>query len=120
VHSAKVHFVVSLEIEPSKLSEFERIAETMCEVSRQEPGTLAYDWFMDAERAHCRLLETYVDAAAMVAHLQGQAVQVYVPRMLECSRITNFEVFGTPGAEGNAVLAKVGAKFFAPWLAARS
>lgn len=114
-----IHFVVSMKIEPSKFAEFETIARQMRDVTREEPGALAYDWFMDADRQRCRLLEAYVDDAAMMAHLRGEAVQTFVPRMLECSSITNFEVYGSPSEEGLAILARVGAEIFSPWLALR-
>jgi quinol monooxygenase YgiN len=64
-----VRFTVSLTIAEGKLAEFEKVAEAMLAGSRGEPGTLGYDWCLSSDRRQCRLLESYVDSAAVLAHL---------------------------------------------------
>jgi quinol monooxygenase YgiN len=110
----QVRFTVSLTIIPEKLDKFESIAREMTAGSRKEPGTLAYDWYLSADRKRCRLLETYADAAAVLAHMTGPVVRELVPKLLETSSITSFEVFGDPGLEAAQTLK--GAEIFLPWL----
>jgi quinol monooxygenase YgiN len=111
----KVHFVVSLAIHEGKLDQFESIAKTMIAGTLKEPGALVYDFFLSADRKRCRLLETYADANATLAHCTGPVVQGLVPKMLETSSITGFEVYGDPGAEATKILAGVGAEVFPLW-----
>jgi quinol monooxygenase YgiN len=110
-----VHFVVDLAIHEGKVDQFESIAKTMIAGTLKEPGALVYDFFLSADRKRCRLLETYADANAVLAHLTGPVVQQLVPKILETSSLSSFEVYGDPGAEAAKMLAGVGAEIFPLW-----
>jgi quinol monooxygenase YgiN len=110
-----VHLLVETTIYEGRFDAFEGIAQEMVAVSRTEPGTLAYDWYLSSDRRRCRLTETYADANALLAHFKGRAVQQLVPRLLEHSRLERFEVYGDPGAEATAMLAGFGAEIFQSW-----
>lgn len=111
----KVYFTVDLAIHEGKLDAFESIAQQMIDGTKKEAGALGYEWYYSADRKRCRLLETYEDADAVFAHVTGNVVQALVPKMLETSKITLFEVFGDPGPMAAAILTGVGAEIFAPW-----
>jgi quinol monooxygenase YgiN len=113
--STRVHFVVELTVHDGKLDTFERIAQEMIAHTRQESGALAYEWFWSADRKRCRILETYADADAVLAHINGPAVQDGVPRMLGVSKLDRFEVYGDPGPQAAATLKGVGVEIFAAW-----
>lgn len=110
-----VRFAVDVSIQEGKLDEFELIARTMIAGTQDEPGALDYDWCFSNDRCRCRILETYLDADAVLAHVTGSVVQVYVPKMLEVSSINRFEVYGDPGPKAANMLAKVGAEIFDIW-----
>ncbi len=110
-----VRFVVSLAITPGKFNAFEKTMKEMTAGTEGEAGTLEYDWFLSADRSKCRLVENYVDAKAMVAHMTGPVVQVLVPKLLESGTLTGFEVYGDPGAEAREMFAPLGVEFFAAW-----
>ena len=110
-----VRFVVDLLIHEGKLTEFESIAQTMIASTQKEPGALDYDWCFSNDHRRCRILETYVDADAVLAHMTGPAVQEYVPKMLEVSNIARFEVYGDPGPKAARILTDVGAEIFDIW-----
>jgi quinol monooxygenase YgiN len=110
-----VRFAVDLSIHEGGLGEFESIARTMIAGTQNEPGALHYDWCFSNDRRRCRILETYKDADAVLAHMTGPVVQVYVPKMLEVSSINRFEVYGDPGPKAAQMLAQVGAEIFAIW-----
>jgi len=107
-----VTFVVDLNIHEGKLDQFENIAQAMTAGTLEEAGALGYEWFMSADRKRCRLLETYADAKAVLAHCTGPVVGKLVAKMLETSSITGFEVYGDPGPEAAKILAGVGAEIF--------
>jgi quinol monooxygenase YgiN len=113
--SQTVRFTVSLSIADGKFEAFEKIAESMLAASRSEPGTLGYDWCLSSDHRHCRLLEAYANADAVVAHLAGPVVQVYVPKVLTVAELSSFEVYGDPGPKASAMLAGFGAKIFSHW-----
>ena len=110
-----VRFAVDLSIHEGKSDEFELIARNMIAGTQDEPGALHYDLCFSNDRRRCRILETYRDADAVLAHMTGSVVQVDVPKMLEVSSINRFEVYGDPGPEAARMLAEVGAEIFDVW-----
>jgi quinol monooxygenase YgiN len=110
-----VRLAVDLTIGNGKLDAFEKIARTMVAGSQKEPGTLGYDWYLSADRKRCRLLETYADANAALAHFNGAVVQELVPKLLENASVAGFEVYGDPGAQLTEMLAAFGAEIFGRW-----
>jgi len=113
--SDTVHFTVDLTIDDGKSGAFEDIARAMIAGSRKEPGTLAYDWYLSGDRRRCRIIETYADANAVLAHLTGPVVQELVTKLLEASKIGGFEVYGNPGPKAAEMLAEFWAEIFRPW-----
>jgi|SRR5271157_4288586 len=113
--TSTVHFMVDLTIHEGKFASFEGIAQEMIASTQREPGALGYEWFLSADRTRCRLVETYADSDAVLAHLTGHAVQVGVPKLLETSSLNRFEVYGDPGPKAAAMLAGFGGEVFAPW-----
>lgn len=116
MNDATVQFTVYLSIHAGKFPEFERTARTMCVRSQQEPGTLAYTWYLGDDGRTCRLVELYADSTAAATHLAGPVVRELVPKLLESASVTRFEVNGDPGAEATAVLKGFGAEIFRHWL----
>jgi len=110
-----VRFVVEFNIHDGKFDAFDAIAKEMIAGTEKEPGSLAYDWCLSADRRRCRLLETFADEAATVAHANSAVVTQLVPKLLENSSITRFEVYGEPGPEARAILAGLGAEIFDLW-----
>ena len=110
-----VQFVVDLSIHEGKLDDFESVARTMIADTQSEPGALDYDWCFSNDHRRCRILETYKDADAVLAHMLGDAVQISIPKLLQFSKITRFEVYGDPGPKAAAMLVKVGAEIFDIW-----
>jgi quinol monooxygenase YgiN len=110
-----VRFTVDLAINDGKLGQFDSVAREMITGTLKEPGALAYEFFLSADRKRCRLLETYADANAVLAHMKGPVVQELVSKLLETSSISGFEVYGDPGAESGKMLTGLGAEIFPHW-----
>jgi len=107
-----VYLAVDLTINEGKRDAFEGIAQEMVAGSQREPGTVGYEWFLSADRKRCRLIETYTDAAAVLAHFKGPVVQELVPRLLGTASVAGFEVYGDPGPKAREMLAGFGAEIF--------
>ena len=110
-----VYFKVDLTINEGKLDAFENIAKAMTAVTQKESGALAYAWHLNGDRNQCRLLETYADENAVLAHMTGPAVQELVPKLLQVSSLRDFEVYGDLGPQATNMLAVLGAKIFQHW-----
>ena len=88
-----VRFTVDLTINEGKFDEFEGIAQAMIVGTQKEPGALGYDWYLSGDRRLCRILETYADADAVLAHLTGPVVQEFVPKILAGFGVQIFELW---------------------------
>src|SRR5581483_3992144 len=97
--SRTIRFNVDLTINDGKFDAFQAIAREMTAGTQKETGALVYDWYFSADRKRCRLLETYADAKAMKSNVHGPVVQQLVPKLLEVSKLTRFEVYGEPDPE---------------------
>ena len=67
-------------------------------------------------RAGARLVETYVDAAAVEAHFMGSVVQQMVPKLAAVCAVDGFEFYGDPGPKVSAMAAGFGAQFYKYWM----
>jgi quinol monooxygenase YgiN len=110
-----VRFTVDLAIKADKFDQFESVAQTMIAGTLKETGALGYEFFLSADHKRCLLLETYADAKAVLAHCTGPVVQTLVPKLLETSSVSGFEVYGDPGPEAAKMLAGIGAEIFPLW-----
>ena len=111
----RIHFVLDLAIHPDKLQEFETVVNAMTAGTACEPGALAYEFYMSSDNAHCRLFETYADAAAVHAHITGHVVQQLVPKMLQLCTLERFEVYGETDAGSADRLRAIGARIYRHW-----
>ena len=69
--SEKIYSYAKFSIHPGKLAEFKRLAgECSRIVNDEEPGTLFYEWFMNADETECVALDCYRDIAAMLEHIR--------------------------------------------------
>jgi quinol monooxygenase YgiN len=110
-----VRFNVDLTINEGKLEAFQAIAQTMIDGTQKELGALGYEWHLSADRKRCRLLETYADQNATLAHLTSPVVRELVPKLLQTATLNRFEVYGDPGPKAAETLSKVGAEIFPHW-----
>jgi quinol monooxygenase YgiN len=110
-----VRFSVDLTINEGKFEEFQGIVQAMIAGTQKQPAALGYDWGLSSDRRRCRILETYADANAALAHLTGPVVQEFVPKILAASSISRFEVYGNPGPEASRMLTGFGAEIFELW-----
>ena len=110
-----VRLIVDLAINEGKLDTFEALTQAMIAGSQKEPGTLGYHWYLSADRKRCRLVETYADADAELAHLGGPVVQELVPKVLGVANVSGFEVYGDPGPKATEMLMGFRAEIFHEW-----
>ena len=109
-----IYFVVGFNINEGKLDTFRQIARAMIAATQKEPGALAYEWHFSSDNKSCRLLETYVDQAAVERHIAGEAVKL-IPKLLEAASISGFEAYGDTGPMVAETLKAFGAELFQPW-----
>jgi quinol monooxygenase YgiN len=69
--SEKIYSYAKFSIHPDKAEDFKRLARECSRiVNEQEPGTLFYEWFMNADESQCVALDCYADIDAMLEHIK--------------------------------------------------
>ena len=110
----EVFWRIEVEVLPGKLQEFHALVRELIASSEQEPGTLEYDWFFDAENKVCHTYERYQDSAAVAQHTRTFGAQ-FAERFTNCCRQIGLDVCGNPNETAKTLLGQYGANFFTKW-----
>ncbi len=93
--ASEVRFVI--EIQVHDVPGFKEAVERCVELSRDEPGTLRYDWFLDEEAGSARLVESYESVDAVLAHARGPVFSEAGPLLLETCTFVAMDAYGDAG-----------------------
>lgn len=106
--------VARFAIAPGHEAEFQAQArDIFAQVEAHEPGTIGYEWFLNAAGTECLVLDIYTDAAAMAAHTKhvGAAMQ----RLLQQTTTSQVRLFGAvPEALRSRFKPAMGISYVAP------
>lgn len=97
--SQELRFVI--EIELRDLARFKELVRECVEISRGEPGTLVYDWYIDDEGGSARLYEAYESAEALAVHAGGRVFREVGPKLMEVCRFVHVDAFGDFGSRAD-------------------
>lgn len=91
----EVRFVIDIEVLDVK--RFKDVVQKCVEVSRNEPGTLVYDWYIDEENGRARLYEAYESLDAVKAHAAGPVFSDVGLPLMELAKFVHMDAFGDVG-----------------------
>lgn len=108
--------IARVRINPGRLDEWKRLTEQAMEIVRTEdPGTLQYEVFFNADETEAIVFERYRDAVAALAHFAN--IGHLMEPLMATATVTG-EILGTPNDEMRANLGEGEPKLFTPWMAA--
>jgi quinol monooxygenase YgiN len=87
-----VRFVIRFEVLDA--ARFREMADAMVAVSRDEPGTVVYDWYLDEAAGIATLYEAYASNEALGAHGSGAVFTELAPQYLDALRVVSVDAFG--------------------------
>ena len=87
-----VRFVIQFEV--LDVARFREMSQAMVAVSRDEPGTVVYDWYLDEQARKGTLYEAYASSEALQAHTSGAVFTELAPRYLDALRVISVDAFG--------------------------
>jgi quinol monooxygenase YgiN len=87
-----VRFVIRFEVVDAP--RFLEMATAMVAVSRQEEGTVVYDWYLDESSMTGILYEAYASPDALRTHGNGAVFRDLAPRYADAVRVVGVEAFG--------------------------
>ena len=108
--SDTVSWNLQMSVREGRLSDARELMPEMVESTRDEPGTLGYEWFLGSDGTVCHIYERYADSDAAMVHL-GNFGAKFAERFLECCEPTALYVYGEPSDEARAALDGFGAVY---------
>ena len=104
-----VHWVLAVNIKDGEYATFEALMGDMVTATQaDEPGALAYEWYVSADKTSCHVYERYADSAAVMVHL-GNFGAKFGARFMEILTPTSFLVYGPASDEVRGALGPMGA-----------
>jgi quinol monooxygenase YgiN len=91
----EVRFVIDIEVHD--IERFKEVVQRCVEVSREEPGTLVYDWYLDEAAGRARLYEAYDSLDSVRAHAAGPVFTDVGLPLMEISKFLHMDAFGEVG-----------------------
>lgn len=88
-------FVIDIEVHD--VEEFTRCITRCTELSREEPGTLIYDWYIDEEQGRARLYEAYESVDALITHIKGPVFSEAGPDLQKTCTFVHVDAYGDLG-----------------------
>lgn len=101
--SAEVSWVLEMNIKPGELENWTALmGEMVAATEANEPGTLAYQWFIDGST--CHIYERYVDSDAVMVHL-GAFGASFADRFMGAADPSLMFIYGDPSPAVREALA---------------
>ena len=103
----------NLAVKPQDMTEFKELIAKIVAATKQEPGTLLYEYSVNDNFDTVHILERY-RADSVVSHVDTTFAP-FGQRFLELCTISSLVVYGTPNAEVRKRLDPFGAVYMKPF-----
>lgn len=108
--SDQVFWTVRATIHDGKVDALKALTESFVAQTRNEPGTLAYQWSISEDNSTLHIYERYTDSDAALAHLG--AIGPLLPKISELVTITGIDCYGAPAEAFRQAVAEMPFNFF--------
>lgn len=108
--STVVSWNLQMFVRDGRLDDARELMEEMVASTREESGTLGYEWFLSEDGSACHIYERYADSDAVMVHV-GNFGSKFAERFLGCFEPTSLSVYGDPSPEARAALDGLGASY---------
>ena len=106
-----IHWVIALKIKDGAYGDFETLMKEMVDATKaDEPGALAYEWYVSADKSTCHIYERYADNDAVVTHM-GNFGAKFGERFLAALEPTGLNVYGNCNDKVRGILDPLGAVY---------
>jgi quinol monooxygenase YgiN len=110
----EVWWILKCAVKDGQLDAFEELMGEMVAATRDEPGALAYEWFVSDDGTAVHLYERYADSDAAITHIDGFLTS-WASRFTGCVDVKGFTVYGSPSDAAREKMAPLNANVLAPW-----
>ena len=110
----EVFWLLELNIKSGEVGTLKALMKEMSDATQaDEPGTLNYEWFINADGTTCHIYERYADSAATMIHLENFGAK-FAERFMAILEPTRFMVYGNPDDAVKKALEDMGVEFVTP------
>jgi quinol monooxygenase YgiN len=103
-----------LTVNPQRLDELKALLETMVNsIKSSEPGTLNYEWSVNAAQTTVHVYERYQDSSAALNHLASFRTK-FGERFLQVVKPARLVVYGSPDIQIKTALAGLNPVYMSP------
>lgn len=107
-----IYWVLAVKIQPGQEGLFKEISAQLIESTRNEPGTLNYEWTLSEDGQVCHIYERYVNSAAIQHHIEKNGA--LVGRLFTIATPISFHIYGSPDESTRGALADLKPVYFSP------
>ena len=90
----RIEIRMIVEIDVKDVERFRALVEAASAITRNEPGTLIYDWYLDEETKRARLHEAYDSFESLDAHVAGPVFTELGPEFFEVAEFVDIDFYG--------------------------
>lgn len=96
--SGNVLGISVVRIKPGQLDNFRAVVkELVVATQANEPGALAYEYFISPDGTFCHIYERYVDSTAVMTHMAN--FSQFAERFMAAGEMTGLTLYGDPSEE---------------------
>lgn len=110
----EIYWVVTAAVKPGKFDDFTAVVAPLVAATKEEPGSLAYDYSVNGDQTVVQIFESYRDSAAVVDHVTKTFSQ-FAEGFSACVDIQGFVVYGTPEPAALEILDGFGSQYMTPF-----
>ena len=91
----QIQVVAECSITPGKVNAFRKLAEETINAAKAGSNVVGYRWYFNSDQTKCYIIEQHPDSGSLIRHLE--VVGPHLLKLLDVSKITRFEVYGSIG-----------------------
>lgn len=106
-----IEWILEMDILPEEAGTMQSLVDEMVAATQtDEPNALTYEYYVNADRTTCTVIERYADNDAVLQHL-GNFGAKFADRFLKTFAPVNFVVYGPANDQVRTALADFGATY---------
>ena len=113
--STEIYWSLTVTVPPGNMDKFKQVVAGLVAASKQEPGTLEYEYAASADNGTVDIIERYVDSDAVVHHVVDNFGAHFSKDFLALVKPVHFVVYGTPNTKAKEVLAPFNPVYMTPF-----
>jgi len=110
----EIYWVVTCSVQPGKFEEFKAVVKPLVAATKEESGSLAYDYSVNDDETVVQIFEAYENSDAIVHHVTKTFSQ-FADDFTACVSVDGFVTYGTPDAAAREVLDGFGSTYLTPF-----